>query len=92
MAFAELLVDLLWAIDIELDDVHADAKLALANAEQGNVPTVTDGADAAAILARVAKVKQSAETDKSTLADLSRSLVVSIDIQYLRPANCERCD
>lgn len=74
--FGELLVDLLWSIDVELDDVHSDAKVALANAEQGNVPVVAGGTDAAGVLARVAKVKQNAEADKGTLADFLRSLVV----------------
>lgn len=75
-AFGELLVDLFWTIDVELDDVHSDAKIALANAEQGNVPTAVDGADAAAVIARVAQVKQSAEADKDTVATIVKALVV----------------
>ena len=77
VVFSELLVDLLWTIDIELDDFHSDAKVALASAENGDVSTSADENDAAAVLARVAKAKQSAEADKTTLANLLRSLVVS---------------
>ena len=76
VAFGELLVDLLWSIDIELDDIHSDAKLALVNAEQGNVPSVTTGTDVTTVMARVAKAKQSAESDKGTLAGLVKTLVV----------------
>lgn len=77
IVFGEILVDLIWAIDSELDDIHQDAKLALANAEQGNAPPVAEGDDATAVLARVAKAKQSAESDKQTLAETVKLLVVS---------------
>jgi THO complex subunit 2 len=79
--FGELLVDLLWAIDAELDDIHQDSKLALANAEQGNAPAVAEGTDAATVLARVAQAKQNAETDKQALAATVKLLAVSIGLR-----------
>lgn len=85
VAFGELLVDLLWTVDVELDDVHQDAKLALSNAEQGNAPVVAQGDDAAAVLARVAKTKQNAEADKATLAEIVRALVVSPLLMFYAP-------
>ena len=77
MLFGELLVDLVWAIDAELDDVHQDAKVALANAEQGNGPIVAEGVDATVVLARVANAKQTTESDKEALAGTVNLLVVS---------------
>lgn len=87
VVFGELLVDLLWTIDIELDDVHSDAKAALASAENGDVSTSAEENDAAAVLARVAKAKQSAEADKTTLANLLRSLVVSASSMFVYSVN-----
>lgn len=78
VVFGDLLVDLLWAIDAELDDIHQDTKLALANAEQGNAPAVAEGTDATAVLARVAQAKENAESDKETLADIVKLLVVGL--------------
>lgn len=76
MLFGELLVDLIWTVDAELDDIYQDSKVALLNAEQGNGPIVADGVDATAVLARVAKAKQTAEADKETLAGTVNLLVV----------------
>lgn len=70
-------MDVIWSIDAELDDIHQDAKIALANAEQGNGPIVADGVDATAVLARVANAKQSAESDKQTLSVTVSLLAVS---------------
>ncbi|GJE84409.1 THO complex subunit 2 [Phanerochaete sordida] len=77
VAFGDILVDILWAIDVELDDIHQDTKLAFANAEQGNAPAATEGADATAVLARVAQAKQDAESDKEILAGTVKLLVAS---------------
>lgn len=88
IAFSELLVDLLWAVDVELDDLYVDANNALANADRGNA-VVGEGADPVAAVARVARVKQNAEADKQTLAKLIQQLVVrtvcSIPNLHLRP-------
>ena len=81
--FGELLVDLIWSIDAELDDVHQDAKIAIVNAEQGNGPIVAEGVDTTAVLAQVANAKQIAELDKETLAETVNLLVVSnFEVEY----------
>ncbi|EKM59356.1 uncharacterized protein PHACADRAFT_191704 [Phanerochaete carnosa HHB-10118-sp] len=77
IAFGDILVDILWAIDVELDDIHQDTKMALANAEQGNAPVVAEGVDVTAVLARVAQAKQNAESDKEILAGAVKLLVAS---------------
>ena len=77
VVFGELLVDVIWAVDAELDDIQQDAKIALANAEQGNGPIVAEGVDATAVLARVAKAKQAAEGDKEALSATVNLLAVS---------------
>lgn len=77
VAFGELLVDLLWAVDTELDDICAGASAVLTSADQGNA-VVVNGEDAVAAVARVAKVKQTGEADRKTLAGLAQQLVVCI--------------
>ncbi|KAI0693806.1 transcription factor/nuclear export subunit protein 2-domain-containing protein [Cytidiella melzeri] len=76
IAFGELLVDILWTVDVELDDVYADANATLANADRGDAVMV-DGVDSLTAVARAAKMKQNAEADKRTLAGFVRELVTS---------------
>ena len=80
VAFGELLVDLIWSIDVDVDELYQDAKLVVINTEQGKAPAVADGEDSAAAVARATKVKQDAERDKETLAGLVKQLVVSAEI------------
>ncbi|THH02395.1 hypothetical protein EW026_g445 [Hermanssonia centrifuga] len=75
VVFGELLVDLIWSIDVDIDEVYQDAKLALANAEQGKTPVVAEGSDPAEVLAKVAQAKKNAEVDKETLGNFVRQLV-----------------
>ncbi|CAL1701359.1 unnamed protein product [Somion occarium] len=78
--FGELLVDLIWSLDAELEDVLSDARLA-ANAEQGQSPTVADdkddkaAAEHAARLAKIMKAKENAESDKETLTIIVKKLL-----------------
>jgi hypothetical protein len=86
-------VDLLWTVDVELDEIISDANATLANADQGNA-VGGSGADAVTVVARVAKVKQNAEVDKVTLAGLVRSLVVCVvyvcTVVFQRDVVCRR--
>lgn len=87
--FGELLVDLIWSLDAELEDVLSDARLA-ANAEQGQSPTVADdkddkaAAEHAARLAKIMKAKENAESDKETLTIIVKKLLV-------RGHDCSNC-
>lgn len=81
-AFGELVVDLIWTIDAELDDIQQDSKMSLANAEQGKT-TVAEGVDIAVVLARIAQTKQKAEADKEALAGLLKVLVVRRSYTFL---------
>ncbi|KAI0091900.1 transcription factor/nuclear export subunit protein 2-domain-containing protein [Irpex rosettiformis] len=74
IAFSELLIDLLWAVDVELDDIHADSNATLGNADKVNA-VAGEGIDQVAAVTRVARVKQNAEADKQTLARLIQKLV-----------------
>ena len=86
VAFSELLVDLLWAVDVELDDIGTNASATLANADKGN-PVVREGVDTVAAVARMALVKQNVEADKQTLSQFVQKLVVSMFL-LLRYAIC----
>ena len=73
MKFGETLVDMIWAIDAELDELLADAKAALAacdgqtSAANGNV---------SALLSKARKAKQDAERDKDTIQLIVKKLLV----------------
>ena len=69
-AFGETLVDIVWSIDAELEDILGDAKGAASAAEQGALT--------AAIVAQAVKAKENAETDKATLVVIVRRLLVRI--------------
>lgn len=87
IALGEILVDVVWSVDSELEEILADTKFALANAEQGSPnsasPAVSGGSGPAgeaalsATLEKVLKAKQNAELDKETLTILIRRLLVS---------------
>ena len=76
--FGEILLDVVWALDVYIDEIHQEAKLVVANAEQGKMPTVAEGQDPADVIARAAKVKQDAEEDKKTLAIVVRTFAVRV--------------
>lgn len=77
VVFGEILVDVIWSIDVDVDDIYQDAKLVVTNAEQGKAPQVAEGQDPAAVLSRAAQAKQNAESDKEKLAGMVKQLVVS---------------
>ncbi|KAL6309570.1 transcription factor/nuclear export subunit protein 2-domain-containing protein [Sparassis latifolia] len=73
--FGEILVDIVWTIDAELEEILADTKAAT-NAEQGSAGlTAKDKEDIAATVAKVLRSKQNAEADKATLATIVRRLL-----------------
>lgn len=61
-------MDILWAIDSELEEILGDAKAAAATAEQGAL--------SAAIVAQAVKAKGNAESDKETLVLMVRGFLV----------------
>nr|VWP00540.1 Palmitoyltransferase AKR1 (EC (Ankyrin repeat-containing protein AKR1) [Ganoderma boninense] len=81
-AFGEILVDILWAIDSELEDILGDAKGAATAAEQGAL--------SAATVAQAVKAKGNAESDKETLVVMVRRF---LGTGILDPTICrERLD
>ncbi|KAI0650660.1 transcription factor/nuclear export subunit protein 2-domain-containing protein [Trametes meyenii] len=82
VAFGEILVDIIWAIDSELEEIVGDTKNAATTAEQGTVSPAT--------VDQVVKVKGNAETDKLTIESAVRRL---LSIGVLDPDMCrERLD
>ena len=69
-AFGEILVDIVWAIDSELEEILTDAKNAASTADQGEL--------SAATVAHAVKAKDNAEADKGTLVALVRGLLVCV--------------
>ncbi|KAI0750889.1 transcription factor/nuclear export subunit protein 2-domain-containing protein [Daedaleopsis nitida] len=69
VAFGEILIDILWSIDCELEDILADAK---------NTGTLTDqGALTAATVAQAVKAKENAELDKGSMVAIVRRLLAT---------------
>ena len=69
-AFGETLVDIVWSLDAELEDILGHAKGAASAAEQGALTAAT--------VAQAVKAKENAETDKATLVVIVRRLLVRI--------------
>jgi THO complex subunit 2 len=77
--FGEALVDMIWTVDAELDEVLADAKTALATCdEQGNAAT----GSAAAVPNKSRKTKQDAEKDKDSIQFIVKKLLVRCVVNY----------
>ncbi|KAI0047273.1 hypothetical protein FA95DRAFT_1664524 [Auriscalpium vulgare] len=70
-ALGEILVDAIWSLDSQLDDIAAEAKVATASSEE------TDVAGAGAKVASLLKTKAAAEKDKETLVELVKLLLAS---------------
>ena len=67
-AFGEILVDILWTIDSELDEILGDAKnVAGATEQSGSSP---------ATVSQAVKAKENAEADKGTMVVLVQRLLV----------------
>lgn len=76
--FGELLVDIVWSLDAQLDELVTDAKAIITTAEQ-----TTEATD----LHKATGVKQTAEQDKELLVDVVKKLLVSISesLEYTEP-------
>lgn len=60
---------MLWSVDVELDEVLADSRAALAT-------TGGDSAALSALLSKAKKAKQNAELDKETVQVIVKKLLV----------------
>lgn len=83
--FGELLVDLIWAVDSELDEILADAKLVLNAAEQDVRMSAAgkDEKDGRSMeqsdnILKATHARQNAEKDKESLAVILRKLLVGV--------------
>lgn len=78
--FGELLVDVVWAVDSELDDILADARLHIGasessggNAASGNAPMTEESSET---VQKANEARRVAEADKDCLADIVKKLLV----------------
>ncbi|KAF9076495.1 transcription factor/nuclear export subunit protein 2-domain-containing protein [Rhodocollybia butyracea] len=82
--FGEHIVDLLWSIDVELDETLADVKATITSCGEQSADKQQP------ILAKANKVKQNAEADKATLVSILSKL---LDFGVVNPTFCrERLD
>jgi THO complex subunit 2 len=70
-ALGELLIDTMWSIDSQLDDVIADSKVTIAAQEKENEQVNGQSDESGALLSRDAAMK-----DKGTLLELVKHLLV----------------
>lgn len=70
--FGDYLVDMIWSMDSELDEILADARLTITSC--GDAAT----SNLATVLAKTKKVKQNAESDKETLTVIVKKLLVCL--------------
>lgn len=84
--FGELLVNLIWAADTQLAEFIPDAKLSAPPARNAAKPTTKDNIEEdkkqepTPEKTRAERLKLLAETDRNTLADLTKKLLVSCSI------------
>ncbi|KAF7353062.1 THO complex subunit 2 [Mycena venus] len=82
--FGEHLVDMIWAVDAELDEYLADAKSTITNCGENTVGNV------ASALSKAKKDKQNAENDKDIITSIVKQLV---EYGLVDPSFCiERLD
>jgi THO complex subunit 2 len=86
--FGELLVDLIWSVDAELEEVIADAKAVIASCgDHGSAFKTKDtrdtpSKDRSLVLSKVMKAKQNAENDKETVTLVVKKFLVRGSISY----------
>lgn len=84
--FGEHLVDIIWSVDAELDEILADATNALSGNDEGMSPN----SDVAPLLTKTRNAKQNVECDKDTIRVIVKKL---LDCGIVNPAFCrERLD
>lgn len=71
--FGEHLVDIIWSVDAELDEILADATNALSGNDEGMSPN----SDVAPLLTKTRNAKQNVECDKDTIRVIVKKLLVS---------------
>ncbi|KAL0580932.1 THO2 plays a role in transcriptional elongation [Marasmius crinis-equi] len=82
--FGEQLVDIVWSLDAELDEIVGDAKALVTSCGEQTGDQVTS------LLTKTTKVKQNVEADKSTIASVVKKL---LELGILDPTCCrERLD
>ena len=77
--FGEIIVDLIWSLDSELDEILVDAKQVIGAADgSSGTATKAEADDKSESVLKAAKAKEMAETDKGRLANLIKMLLVRV--------------
>ncbi|KAH0587189.1 hypothetical protein H2248_005998 [Termitomyces sp. 'cryptogamus'] len=85
MAFGEILVDMIWSVDAELDEVLSDTKITLAACTKQETNN-----NVSPVMAKAKKVEQTAEKDKETVQVIVKKF---LDMGTVNPHLCrERLD
>jgi hypothetical protein len=74
IVFGEHLVDMMWSVDAELDEILADTKVALMTGVDQGAPNTT----VSTLLSKAKKAKQSAELDKETIQVIVKKFLVRV--------------
>lgn len=85
IVFGEILVDVLWSTDAQLDEFLADAKSALVSSEQapgGQQVKDTPKKDTTDSAEHAARLRHFVEQDKETLSELVKRLLVSTSTRF----------
>lgn len=70
--FGDYLIDMIWSVDTQLDELLAEARSAVAAAADGKVA----GKDLTALVNKAKKAQQNAETDKQRIPSIVMKLLV----------------
>ena len=76
VSFGELLVDLIWSVDGELDEILTDAKAVSGQSNADN--TDKSSSEHTESLTRAQKAKEVADGDKETLTGFLRMLLIRV--------------
>lgn len=79
--FGDHLVDMIWAVDLELDELLNEARLSVAEAADWKVLSK----DVANVLNKAKRAQANAESDKQRIPSIVMKLLVRRHRQYLQP-------
>jgi THO complex subunit 2 len=92
--FGEILVDLIWSVDAELEEIIVEAKVALAACGDQNGMSYGEKVErqkslftSLAISVDATRAKQNAETDKATITQLVQKLLVGFESVSSHPTH-----
>lgn len=77
--FSEHLLDMIWSLDVELDEILADAKVAITNCGD---QAAASGSNLSSLFSKANKAKENAEKDKETISKIVKKFLVCRQMFY----------